>query len=162
MSNKKENPIYEIARRYAEELDISSIVMVEQAVKLYKSLHSKNDWLDRFHTECEVINQSIFDNLTNEEFFDSVLTAQIWDLLETKLGVAKSSYQLALDEIQIMEKEIFSGSYDKIFGIYPRKAWEKLKERVRLLQYPWLAYEENLLLLLMVACHKYHFWEKVK
>jgi hypothetical protein len=134
--------------------------MVEQAVKLYKSLHSKTEWLESFHRECALVNESVFSNLTNEEFFDSVLTAQIWDLLETKLGVAKSSYQLALDEIQIMEKEISSGKYERIFGDYPRKAWEKLKERVRLLQYPWLAYEENLLLLLMVAFHKYHFSAK--
>lgn len=160
MKLKSENPIYEIARRYAQELDISGIVMVEQAVRLYKSLHSKTEWLDRYHKECEQINKTIFKNLTNEDFFDSVITAEIWDLLETKLGVAKSSYQLALDEIQILEKEIISGKYDKIFGLYPRKAWEKLKERVRLLQYPWLAYEENLLLLLMVAFHKYHFSEK--
>jgi hypothetical protein len=162
MNPKIENPIYEIARRYAMELDISAIVMVEQAVRLYKSLHSKTDWLERFHKECELINESIFQHLTNEEFFDSVITAQIWDLLETKLGVAKSSYQLAVDEIQIMEKEISSGNYDKIFGVYPRKAWEKLKERVRLLQYPWLAYEENILLLLMVAFHKYHFSHKAE
>jgi hypothetical protein len=133
---------------------------VEQAVRLYKSLHSKTEWLESYHRECEQINKTIFKNLTNEEFFDSVLTAEIWDLLETKLGVAKSSYQLALDEIQIMEKEIIGGNYEKIFSLYPRKAWQRLKERIRLLQYPWLAYEENLLLLLMVAFHKYHFSEK--
>jgi hypothetical protein len=160
MSTKNENPLYEIARRYAEELDLSKIVMVEQAVKLYKSLHSKTEWLNRFHKECEEVNQEVFGNLTNEEFFDSVLTAEIWNLLETKLGVAKSSYHLALDEIQMMEKELAKGDYEKIFGIYPRKAWEKLKDRVKLLQYPWLAYEENILLLLMVACHKDHFWKK--
>lgn len=155
-----ENPLYEIARKYAQELDMTNIVMVEQAVKLYKSLHSKTEWLDRFHDECEAINQTVFDQQTNEEFYDSILTAEIWHLLETKLGAAKSSYQLALDEIQIQGKELASGKYETFFGVYPRKAWDKLKEDVKYLQYPWLAYEENLLLLLMVAYHK-HYYQKI-
>ena len=155
MDKKIENPLYEIAARYSLELDIERVVMVEQAVKVYKSLHSKQDWLDAYHKECRQVTTSTLENLTSEEFFDSVLTAEIWHRLEMKIGAAKSSYRLALDEMERMEKELDAGAYSTIFGLYPRKAWERLLEKTKQLQYPWLSYEENLLLLLMVAYHKY-------
>ena len=154
MDTKTENPLYPIARRYALELDITHVVMVEQAVKLYKSLHSKQDWLDRYHKECQSVNFIAFDSLTNEEFFDAVLTSEIWHLLEMKLGAPKSAYLIAQNELECMEKELNTGNYVTIFGIYPRKAWEKLLHATKQLHYPWLSYQENLLLLLMVAYHK--------
>jgi hypothetical protein len=154
------NPLYELAKSAVEELDMSSIVMVEQATRMYKTLHSKTEWLERYHHTCAKESHKLSPGLRNEEFYDSILTALVWEALEKKLGAAKSSYQLYADQIEAMEKELQAGSYEKMFRIYPRKVWEQTKQRLVNLQYPWLSYDENLLLLMSVAFHAY-YWETI-
>jgi hypothetical protein len=158
MKKKFENPLFIVAQQYAGELDFSKVAMVDQAVKFYKTLHSKTAWLERFHQECEPINQFHFDGKTNCVFFDSVLTAEIFHRLELQLGAAKSSLDIAVQEIEAMQNEIDSGKYERIFGVYPQKAYTKFLERLSGLQYPWLELEENLLIIFMVAHHKMN-WE---
>jgi hypothetical protein len=114
--------------------------------------------LERFHQECEPINQIHFQGKTNCVFFDSIITAEIFHLLECKLGAAKSSFQIALQEIEAMQDDLDAGKYEAVFGVYPQKAYTKFLERIKGLQYPWLAFEENLLLIFMVAYHKMN-WE---
>lgn len=158
MKNKTENPLYIVARRFTEELDFSRIAMVEQAVKFYKTLHSKTAWLERFHQDCEPINLFHFNGKTNCVFFDSIITTEIFHQLELQLGAAKSSFEIAFQEVEAMQNEIDSGKYERIFGVYPQKAYTRFLERLSGLQYPWLELEENLLVIFMCAYHKMN-WE---